>query len=1287
MRSLDYSTTKSFRPSNLVRLPFLAIIFISMLLLVSKAIASDMDIYKITNYDGPKPLVVLALDRNLAKGMDPALWGDDVCGNIFLMGPAYANNENCTSVWNQLLTPYFVHKTGKSEKYFNQTRGYLFKGGDRSALKQKVRNLIDDQAPLIRIERDDVTQMVLRRLLQQFIGTRVIVITSNDNTCMTLNSNATVFQKSHIKNYDSYKDIEAYRDSHPAETVVKWPDYKPPYCSNGAYILLGATPVKKKGTNTPDNIAQTLFKRLSDGGDYQVSELRPDPPKAPWSLRDKRDNKSRIEEPGGKVPEDRIREEQASVFIDKFVIVTPPFQGKEIYYELFLYLKGEKPLNGPLTADNLIPPRNVDWNNDLNSYTGPGHDWVSGNNSNFDEGRVYQNYNSSPYKKETGELGPIFKLKDKVKYKSPFEGVKKSKLSCMPPIKVYNLMYTKRKFDSDSDAYITGKKARPPFPGNQNDTWVKMRKNFSEEGFKYDGQKYFVESRFIVAHQGDNFKPTVLMDMPGTGGFPGTSKTVAINNINPLPEPHLKGAYSLAGPQIVYETKSPAVVDDLYIGLFHIPEDDNKYLWQGNLRKMQVGDEIPYKKIYDDGAVSNLPDPAMSNSAGSQTVYYEASDHTIEALNVSSNVIDDLHCKSEDDDEDEEGDDCNTIFQDVSKRLVARSIAWARGYNSEENYDADAHAKKVVVKSSEDTGSRELFTMRLTNEYAWAADARFDKPMYHSWNKAVGSPWGWHPCYWGKYKCYENMLQASLKPDFCKYNFSFYDAVGGSEHISSVICDITGIKKDDVSGDRLIPVQDVNYPRRKSRFGAVVHSKPLAIDYGASNGQSDVRVFLGTRQGFLRQFKSSSTGNLSAIWKFAPRTSIDSWPTQMNGTDVPGVDGPAVAWVHDANNNGVIKQGECKTGATTGVSACDHVYLYFGMRRGGKAYYALDVTNPDSKPELLWRITPDTTGFGELGMTFSVPRISQVNYKAMSDTEPKNHTVLIFGGGYDKSYDDGKHPNISLGNAVYVVNPKTGDLVRKFTGNVDVGNMTDPIPSTVATVRDGVKGSVSRFYVGDLGGKVWRGDMSSTDPDKWTMTRIANLGRHNSSAVGDGSDDRRFFNRPDVVKVSSKKDASFYAVILGSGNRANPTKKAADSDSKTKDQPVTNHLYVIPDSYKGTKDYWSIALSRDGEKFMSTPTTYNGTVLITSYTPEDGGICTPVGSNRIYKIPLIKDGQFNPHIKTYKKIEQAGIPGGLTYVGSGRFMLSSGSILDMNNVDIQRTSWRRRNPNEPTLEQ
>ena len=59
------------------------------------------------------------------------------------------------------------------------------------------------------------------------------------------------------------------------------------------------------------------------------------------------------------------------------------------------------------------------------------------------------------------------------------------------------------------------------------------------------------------------------------------------------------------------------------------------------------------------------------------------------------------------------------------------------------------------------------------------------------------------------------------------------------------------------------------------------------------------------------------------------------------------------------------------------------------MRRGGQFIYALDVNNPNS-PKFLWKIDNTTTGFSELGQTWSNPT-------AVSSVAGYSNPILVFG--------------------------------------------------------------------------------------------------------------------------------------------------------------------------------------------------------------------------------------------------------------------------------------------------
>ena len=77
-------------------------------------------------------------------------------------------------------------------------------------------------------------------------------------------------------------------------------------------------------------------------------------------------------------------------------------------------------------------------------------------------------------------------------------------------------------------------------------------------------------------------------------------------------------------------------------------------------------------------------------------------------------------------------------------------------------------------------------------------------------------------------------------------------------------------------------------------------------------------------------------------------------------------------------------------------------------------------------------INDNSPGFGNLGQTWSKPFRTNILVDEGSGTVKKS--VLIFGGGYDDIYDndivnDSAFNAASEGNAIYVVDAETGDLI------------------------------------------------------------------------------------------------------------------------------------------------------------------------------------------------------------------------------------------------------------------
>jgi type IV pilus assembly protein PilY1 len=347
-----------------------------------------------------------------------------------------------------------------------------------------------------------------------------------------------------------------------------------------------------------------------------------------------------------------------------------------------------------------------------------------------------------------------------------------------------------------------------------------------------------------------------------------------------------------------------------------------------------------------------------------------------------------------------------------------------------------------------------------------------------------------------------------------------------------------GIDVDDVD-------RDGSTTDARQSMGDPLHAKPLLVTYGPGPDDDgtdpDMVVYMGTNDGYLHAFETRTGRELFA---FIPRELLPHLDVlyRNSGTDkVYGVDGPLTAWVQDGGD------GEVDSG--------DHVYLYVGLRRGGNHYYALDVTRPDA-PTFMWSISPTTSGYGKLGQSWSRPVLARV--ETGSDTSPQLRDVLVFGGGYD-TRQDGYSPNApdSSGNAIYLADARTGELVWSGSdagATANFPDMTNAIPATVRVLDLDVDGLADRMYVGDLGGRVWRFDVHNptTEGTSFSITggAIASLGGAESDAA---TANRRFYYAPDVA-IGSADGETFLNITIGSGYREQP-----------KDTVTDDHFYVIRD--------------------------------------------------------------------------------------------------------------------------
>ncbi|GGI72075.1 PilC/PilY family type IV pilus protein [Shewanella gelidii] len=451
---------------------------------------------------------------------------------------------------------------------------------------------------------------------------------------------------------------------------------------------------------------------------------------------------------------------------------------------------------------------------------------------------------------------------------------------------------------------------------------------------------------------------------------------------------------------------------------------------------------------------------------------------------------------------------------------------------------------------------------------------------------------------------------------------------------------------------------------RLNIMGDPLHSKPLAINYGTKT-EPDIRILIGTNHGFLHMFQDKASSNqIEENWAIMPYELLPNVRPLMENIrsgvhSVYGLDSSPVAYVK------------------SGAGGVEKAWVFIGMRRGGSAYYAFDITDPDA-PKLMWRKSAESTGMSEMGQSWSEPVVTKIPGWPVGNTSVGNASpVLIFGAGYQPASKDseGLGSDDSKGRGVFILDAETGALVHQFGAGssgiyTKMAGITDSIPNSVAVLDSDSDGLSDRIYASDTGANVWRLDMPSgyvNDATKpWTSFKFAQLG---GSSL---ADDRRFFAEPAVAQtimsISSEvtvtvdgestttvtsQNVPYDAVAIGSGNRPHPTGiKRQDHFYMLQDRNVTSRSFTgksgeeIPAPLQksnlddvttppmndqqakiafGTKRGWFYSFAESGQKSLSAAIIVSGKVHFTSFVPGTEEIinsCLKPGGGRLHSYGL-----------------------------------------------------------------
>ncbi len=316
---------------------------------------------------------------------------------------------------------------------------------------------------------------------------------------------------------------------------------------------------------------------------------------------------------------------------------------------------------------------------------------------------------------------------------------------------------------------------------------------------------------------------------------------------------------------------------------------------------------------------------------------------------------------------------------------------------------------------------------------------------------------------------------------------------------------------------------------RANRLGDIYHSSPVVVgpptldladeSFNEFRRRPDVVnrpkvVYVGTNDGVMHAFVAEditiTDGPHSGqsyragdeLWGFVPPAIFQRLNAARSG-HVYTVDGTPV--VKDIFFN--------RTPGQTADAGSYHTVLIFGLRGGGGAYLALDVTDP-IEPRFLWQVAHE-----EMGATYGTPAMGQVLVRDRTNTVREIAMVLLPGGaGVDVSsttcggavpLPDGRmsqplgcpsrgkgRPPVNSGTlnardnmrcwdtpgrSMYFVDPASGEVLAYLDDRV----FNAPVTGGISFFTGDVGTIATRAFVTDADGVIWRIDFSSPDPRNW----------------------------------------------------------------------------------------------------------------------------------------------------------------------------------------------------------
>ncbi|KQV61628.1 MULTISPECIES: pilus assembly protein [unclassified Duganella] len=428
------------------------------------------------------------------------------------------------------------------------------------------------------------------------------------------------------------------------------------------------------------------------------------------------------------------------------------------------------------------------------------------------------------------------------------------------------------------------------------------------------------------------------------------------------------------------------------------------------------------------------------------------------------------------------------------------------------------------------------------------------------------------------------------------------------------------------------------YRDREKALGDIVHSQPIYVkappynfsddgylEYKAANVDRQPTLYAASNDGMLHAF-DGETGE--ERWAYVPPAVLpDMWrlaDANYGSQHRYYLDGPLT--MSDAKINGSWK-----------------TILIGAMGKGGRGYYAVDVTDP-ADPRPLWNYTANDNP--RMGYSFGTAFI----------TKMANGTwVAVLASGYNNVPEGTKYAGADGRGYIFILDLASGTLLK--TISTGVGSTANPSGLARINVRSPdftTNNTAIGAYGGDLTGVMWRFNLEAGTATK--LAEFADKPIMVAPAMGEIQDKFAVFYGTGRYLGQGDLDDTGTQTIFGIKDDGSTTVTASSPlVSQTVTTSGTTRSITNAAVEWNTKMGWRVDLPDTGERVTIAPQLFLGTLVFSSTVPSVSA-CQPGGYGWLYQIDYRTGGNV-----------QTNIPAGLKYatpiVGTSVVKLPSGTPL------------------------